>query len=95
MNAILVWLLPLWYWLSKAKTHGVISFTEVAGVGWQCTIRPESKTWGERRGVNAWLGEGRSLKAALVDAIASTKQSADHTPSTFRPKLGGAEYDDE
>lgn len=95
MRRLLSRFFPLWALLPLARRLGAVSFQEVAGVGWQCSIRPthglESRG---RRGVNCWTGQASSLGAALRSALEETGKTADHAGSTFAPKLGGSEFDE-
>lgn len=95
---LLGWLFPLRFLLPKARALGAVTFTEVAGVGWQCTIQPLHTADRSPRAMrlNSWRGVADSLVGALRNAlqVAETKTS-NHVPSPFAPKLGGAEFDDE
>lgn len=99
---LLLWLLsflfPLAGLIPRARRLGTISFTEVAGVGWQATIRPPLSAKRERGAINAWSGQGSSLSAALREAMAL---ASEHPREDFEgdprhaPKLGGREFDPE
>lgn len=94
VQALLGLLFPLWALLPRATELGVVSFTQVAGVGWQATIRPPYEAG---RGVNAWSGQarrmGQALRAALQEANAHPKFG--YWETIFAPKLGTKEFDDE
>lgn len=98
MRWLLSFLFPLWALLPRARLLGAVSFQEVAGVGWQCAIRPATKDVFKRGAINSWIGQGRTLGDALRDALAT---AADNEKIAFegdprhRPKLGGAEFDEE
>jgi len=91
---LLSWLFPLWVMLPRARELGSVSFQEVAGVGWMATIRPPYTSAAK---VNAWSGEGRSLGAALRQALAlaTVNPTSGASQLACAPKLGGAEFDDE
>jgi hypothetical protein len=93
---LLSWVFPLWALLPRARALGAVSFTEVQGVGWQCSIRPphDSSSW-RRRGLNSWAGTGVSLGRALRAAIAHHDEVGRQTRdgSEFAPRLGGEEFD--
>lgn len=96
MRWLLSWLFPLWALLPLARRLGAVTFQEVAGVGWMCTIRPPHTGW-QRGAVNAWSAEGRSMGRALRSVIAEAKERPTNGASTqpCAPRLGGPEYDDE
>jgi hypothetical protein len=91
-------ILVLLFLLPRARKLGTVSFTEVAGVGWQCSIRPSHGTPTKTlRRINAWTGQAKSLGSALREALAEAKAhqtSGAGDGSNFHPKLGGREYDD-
>lgn len=93
---ILSWLFPLWALLPRARRLGAVTFTEVTGVGWQCSIRPnhDSQTW-NRRGLNSWRGTGRSLGASVRDALTAAGDVGKPTRdgSEYAPKIGGEAHD--
>lgn len=95
----LSWLFPssLSVLLPLGRRHGSISFVEVAGIGWQCTIRPPTTGAWTRGAVNAWSATGRSINDALENAIIEAERrplvAIDAAPA--RPRLGGAEFDEE
>jgi hypothetical protein len=97
MRWLLSWLFPLWALLPLARRLGTVSFQEVAGVGWQCSIRPPHNPLQPRRarGVNCWTGQAASIGASLREALTETRKTAEHEGSTFLPKLGGEEFDSE
>lgn len=105
MRWLLAWLFPLWALLPRARQLGSVSFVEVAGVGWQCTIRPpHESSFGiaarafRRRAVNAWSAQGGSLGSALRAAIGEAQAnptSGAGDGSNCVPKLGGEEFDRE
>lgn len=97
---MIAWLLsllfPLWALLPRARELGAVTFQEVAGVGWQCTIRPPQATGVRRRGsVNSWSAQGRTLGKALKGAMAEAKENPTNGASTAAslPKLGGYSHD--
>jgi hypothetical protein len=92
---LLSWLFPLWALLPRARALGAVSFVEVLGVGWQCSVRPPHAGPDHRRarGVNCWTAQGPTLGSSLRAALAETTKSADHEGSSFAPRLGGAEFD--
>jgi hypothetical protein len=91
-------LLLLLFLLPRARRLGTVSFTEVAGVGWQASIRPyhrETPTKTLRR-INAWTGQAKSLGSALRGALSEAKThktSGAGNGANFLPKLGGREFD--
>lgn len=96
---LLCWAFPssLFVLLPIARRHGSIAFVEVAGVGWQCTIRPPTTGPWQRGAVNAWSAMGKSLSDALENAIieAQRKPLVALDIAKMAPKLGGAEFDEE
>ena len=94
---LLSWLFPLWALLPLARRLGSVSCQEVQGIGWQTTIRPPHDPLLPRRarGVNCWMGQAATLGGSLRMALTETKKSADHEGSTFLPRLGTQEFDDE
>ena len=94
---LLSWLFPTWALLPRARAIGSVSFTEVGGVGWQCTIRPPQTGPWQRGAVNAWSGQGRSLGRALRDAlsVAANNPKVAIGGGRCAPVLGGDEFDDE
>lgn len=93
MRLLLSLLFPLWALLPRASQLGAVSFTQVAGVGWQATIRPPFVAG---RGINAWSGQakrmGQALRMALQEANAHPKFGWFDTK--FAPKLGTKEFDE-
>ena len=96
MTWLLSWLFPMVFMLRRARRLGAISFTEVAGVGWQCSIRPPHGDGWKNRGLNSWSGQGSSLGRALAAAVdhADVVGRPTREGATFAPKLGGAEFDE-
>lgn len=93
----MIGLLLLLVLLPRARRLGQVSFTEVEGVGWQCSIRPPHTTTSQvRRRMNSWTGQasslGHSLRAALEEAKAH-KDSGAGDGSNFLPRIGGREFD--
>ncbi len=91
---LLSWLFPLWALLPRARAIGAVSFTEVQGIGWQCTIRPPASGSWQRGAVNSWSGLGASLGRALRSALseASANPLVAIGGGRCAPKLGGAEF---
>ena len=98
---LLSWLFPLWALLPRARALGEVSFSEVAGVGWQCTIRPPHNftvSTIRRRPVNAWSAQGKSIGSALRAVITEAKGNPDSGAGDGKncvPRLGGEEFDRE
>ena len=96
---ILSWLFPssLALNLPVARRYGMVSFTEVAGAGWQCTIRPPSTGAWKRGAINCWSATGRELNDALEAAIAEAEKRpmVEIEAARMAPRLGGAEFDDD
>lgn len=94
--AVLAWLFPLRFLIPKARLLGVVSFQEVAGVGWQCAIRPPIAQVRKRGAINCWTGQGLTMAVALRDALTT---AADNPKILFEgdprhaPRLGGREFD--
>jgi hypothetical protein len=92
---LLSWLFPLAVMLPRARKLGSVSFTEVAGVGWQCTIRPPIAS-GQRRMLSSWHATAKTLGRALRDAVETAELNPDpwaNNKAEFSPKLGGREFD--
>lgn len=83
--------------LPVARKHGTISFTEVQGAGWQCTIRPPSTGPWKRGAINCWSATGDSINDALENAIleAERRPVVEIEAARMAPRLGGAEFDDD
>lgn len=97
MTWLLSWLFPLWALLPRARAIGAVTFQEVAGVGWQCTIRPPTTSAWQRGAVNSWSATGRSLGRALRSALREVSDNPKVAIGGGRcaPVLGGREFDDE
>lgn len=96
----LLWLLsllfPLFVLLPRARKLGSVSFTEVAGVGWQCTIRPTAETRGKRV-LSSWSAANKTMGRALRDAVEIAETNPDPlgaNRTVCAPKLGGREFDE-
>lgn len=92
---LLSWLFPLWALLPRARSIGSVTFTEVQGAGWQCTIRPPQTGPWQRGAINSWSGVGASLGQALRSALAevAAKPKVAIGGGKCAPVLGGAEAD--
>jgi hypothetical protein len=97
LSWLLAWLFPLWVLLPKARAIGAVSFTEVEGVGWQCTIRPPQTGPWQRGAVNSWSGVGGSLAVALRRALREVASNPKVALGGGKcaPVLGGPEVDPE
>jgi len=85
----------LWWYLGAARLLGSVLLTDIAGGGWQCTIRPPH-VLGRRNRVNSWHARGRTmghaLRAAVREAIENPPPPANGDARTA-PKLGLEEFD--
>lgn len=94
----LYWLLPLWALLVLAKRRGAITLQTVAGVGWQCSVRPPTDRIAKHGAINSWIGQGRSLRAAVRESLLLARENEKilfEGDPRHQPKLGGAEFDPE
>lgn len=94
----MIGLLLLLFLLPQATRLGQVSFTQVDGVGWQCSIRPPHATTSQvRRRMNSWTGQARTLGHALREALETAKDnqtSGAGDGKNFLPRIGGREFDD-
>lgn len=94
LHAFLTWFTSMDVLIVQANEYGTVTFEQIhlpEGLGWHCSIRSSKPPR------YSWSSSGMSLRQALV----RTMQEARENPirpivgTACKPKLGGAEFDDD